>query len=105
MTIPPASSVSRNRSDPSPAASSLGERSQPASRTRRATSSDEPAKYHRSVKDMKRQMIIQALQQAKGNYLSAAKTLGIHPNSLLRLMRNLNVKSSTKAAQPSSSES
>jgi len=69
------------------------------------TSSDEPAKYHRSVKDMKRQMIIQALQQSKGNYLSAAKTLGIHPNSLLRLMRNLNVKSSTKAAQPSSSES
>jgi len=66
------------------------------------TSSDEPAKYHRSVKDMKRQMIIQALQQSKGNYLSAAKTLGIHPNSLLRLMRNLNVKSSTKAAQPSS---
>jgi transcriptional regulator with GAF, ATPase, and Fis domain len=65
------------------------------------SSSDEPATYHRSVKDMKRQMIVQALQQAHGSYLEAAKTLGIHPNSLLRLMRNLNVKSSMKAGQPS----
>ena len=66
------------------------------------TSSEEPATYHRSVKDNKRQMIVQALQQAHGSYLEAAKTLGIHPNSLLRLMRNLNVKSSMKAGQPSS---
>jgi len=57
------------------------------------------------VKDNKRQMIVQALQQAHGSYLEAAKTLGIHPNSLLRLMRNLNVKSSLKAGQPSSRES
>jgi transcriptional regulator with GAF, ATPase, and Fis domain len=47
-------------------------------------------------------MILQALQQAHGSYLEAAKTLGIHPNSLLRLMRNLNVKASMKAGQPSS---
>jgi len=69
------------------------------------TSAGEAAKYHRSVKEMKRQMIVQALQQAHGSYLEAAKTLGIHPNSLLRLMRNLNVKASMKAGQPSSRES
>jgi transcriptional regulator with GAF, ATPase, and Fis domain len=69
------------------------------------TSADEPAKYHRSVKETKRQVILQALQQAHGSYLEAAKTLGIHPNSLLRLMRNLNVKASMKAGQPSSRES
>jgi transcriptional regulator with GAF, ATPase, and Fis domain len=65
-------------------------------------SPDEPATYHRSVKEMKRQTIVQALQQAHGSYLEAAKTLGIHPNSLLRLMRNLNVKASMKSGQPSS---
>jgi len=70
-----------------------------------ASSSEEPATYHRSVKDMKRQMIVQALQQAHGSYLEAAKTLGIHPNSLLRLMRNLSVKSSMKAGQPSARDS
>jgi len=64
--------------------------------------SDGSAKYHRSVKETKRQMIVQALQQAHGRYLEAAKTLGIHPNSLLRLMRNLNVKASMRAGQPSS---
>jgi Nif-specific regulatory protein len=56
--------------------------------------SDGSAKYHRSVKETKRQMIVQALHQAHGSYLEAAKALGIHPNSLLRLMRNLNVKAS-----------
>jgi transcriptional regulator with GAF, ATPase, and Fis domain len=54
------------------------------------------------VKENKRQTILQALQQANGSYLDAAKILGIHPNSLLRLMRNLNVKASMKAGQPSS---
>jgi Nif-specific regulatory protein len=56
--------------------------------------SDGSAKYHRSVKETKRQVIVQALHQAHGSYLEAAKALGIHPNSLLRLMRNLNVKAS-----------
>src|SRR4029077_5026278 len=37
-------------------------------------SPDEPATYHRSVKEMKRHTIVQALQQAHGSYLEAAKT-------------------------------
>ena len=63
---------------------------------------DESGNYLRSVKENKRQTILQALQQTNGSYVDAAKILGIHPNSLLRLMRNLNVKASLKAGQPSS---
>jgi len=62
----------------------------------------ESGNYLHSVKENKRQTILQALQQANGSYLDAAKILGIHPNSLLRLMRNLNVKASMQAGQPSS---
>src|SRR5439155_9636102 len=68
------------------------------------TEADGPAKYHQSVKEMKRQMIVLALQQAKGSYQEAAKMLGIHPNSLLRLMRNLDVKAAMKAAPSASTE-
>jgi len=61
--------------------------------------SDGSAKYHRSMKETKRQMIAQALQHAHGSYVDAAKSLGIHPNSLLRLMRNLNVKASRASSK------
>ncbi|HUL15428.1 MAG TPA: sigma 54-interacting transcriptional regulator [Terriglobales bacterium] len=63
-----------------------------------ATSSDATAKYHGAIKESKRRMILQALQEANGNYIEAAKTLGIHPNSLLRLIRNLDIKAASKAA-------
>ena len=49
-------------------------------------------KYHGNIKETKKQLILQALQQAKGNYIEAAKALGMHPNSLLRLVRNLDLK-------------
>jgi len=32
-------------------------------------------------------VVLQALQQANGSYVEAAKALGMHPNSLLRLIR------------------
>ncbi len=50
------------------------------------------AKYHGSIKETKKQLILQALHQANGNYIDAAKTLGMHPNSLLRLIRTLDLK-------------
>jgi transcriptional regulator with GAF, ATPase, and Fis domain len=50
---------------------------------------------------VKKQLIQKALQEAGGSYLEAAKALGIHPNSLLRLMRNLNVKAAAKSSAPS----
>ena len=46
------------------------------------------------VKDQKKQVVQKAMQQSGGNYIEAAKVLGIHPNSLLRLIRNLNLKGS-----------
>jgi Nif-specific regulatory protein len=57
----------------------------------------ESAKYYAALKDFKKQLIQQALQQANGSYTEAAKALGLHPNSLLRLMRNLNIRSAQKS--------
>jgi Nif-specific regulatory protein len=55
------------------------------------------AKYVGAVKESKRQLVLQALEQANGYYVDAAKILGIHPNSLLRLIRNLGLKTSGKS--------
>lgn len=60
------------------------------------------AKYHGALKDTKKQLILQALQQSNGNYIEAAKRLGMHPNSLLRLIRNLDLKAAAKAGLPPS---
>ena len=37
-------------------------------------------------------MILDAVKQHKGNYTEAAKSLGVHPNYLHRLIRNLDIK-------------
>jgi transcriptional regulator with GAF, ATPase, and Fis domain len=60
------------------------------------------AKYHGALKETKKQLILQALQQANGNYIEAARTLGMHPNSLLRLIRNLDLKAAAKSGLPPS---
>jgi transcriptional regulator with GAF, ATPase, and Fis domain/pSer/pThr/pTyr-binding forkhead associated (FHA) protein len=60
---------------------------------------DPGAKYHGAIKESKKQLVLQALQQTNGSYIEAAKVLGIHPNSLLRLIRNLKIKTEAKAAQ------
>jgi Nif-specific regulatory protein len=57
-----------------------------------STTAAETDRYHGSIKETKRQLILQALQQANGSYVEAAKALGMHPNSLLRLIRNLDLK-------------
>jgi transcriptional regulator with GAF, ATPase, and Fis domain len=56
------------------------------------------AKYHSALKDTKKQLIWKALQEAKGNYTEAARILGVHPNYLHRLIRNLELKSSLRRA-------
>ncbi|HEY7098774.1 MAG TPA: sigma 54-interacting transcriptional regulator [Terriglobales bacterium] len=55
-------------------------------------SSDPGAQYLGTIKETKKALVLQALQQANGNYIEAAKILGMHPNSLLRLIRNLDLK-------------
>ena len=52
------------------------------------------AKYHDKLNQLKKQMIADAVKQTKGNYTEAAKLLGVHPNYLHRLIRNLNIKGS-----------
>lgn len=53
---------------------------------------DASAKFHLSVQQTKRDSIIDAYVQANGDYKQAAKILGLHPNYLLRLVRNLNLR-------------
>jgi transcriptional regulator with GAF, ATPase, and Fis domain len=48
--------------------------------------------YYRELADFKKKLLSQALQQVDGNYTQAAQILGLHPNSLLRLIRNLGLK-------------
>ena len=54
------------------------------------------AKYHDKLNQLKKQMIADAVKQTKGNYTEAAKLLGVHPNYLHRLIRNLNIKGELK---------
>jgi transcriptional regulator with GAF, ATPase, and Fis domain len=56
--------------------------------------------YHSAVCGTKRTVILQALQRANGNYIDAARSLGMHPNSLLRLIRNLGLKEAVKSTTP-----
>lgn len=50
-------------------------------------------KYHDRINDLKKRMIVDAVKQTKGSYTEAAKLLGVHPNYLHRLIRNLDIKS------------
>jgi DNA-binding NtrC family response regulator len=49
-------------------------------------------KYHSSVGQAKREAILEAYAQNNGDYKLAARALGLHPNYLLRLVRNLNLR-------------
>jgi Nif-specific regulatory protein len=58
---------------------------------------DAPAtEYHEAVTQTKKQIILNAMEQAHGSYTAAAKLLGVHPNYLHRLIRNLNLKQHIK---------
>jgi Nif-specific regulatory protein len=49
-------------------------------------------KYHDRINHLKKQLIVDAVAQTKGSYTEAAKLLGLHPNYLHRLIRNLDIK-------------
>ena len=66
-----------------------------------STESASSAKYQSTVKEQKKQLVLKAMQQGNGSYIEAAKILGLHPNSLLRLIRNLGLKGITPDAQRS----
>jgi transcriptional regulator with GAF, ATPase, and Fis domain len=49
-------------------------------------------RYHAAIKEAKKHLILDAMQEARGNYTDAAHLLGVHPNYLHRLIRNLDLK-------------
>jgi len=52
--------------------------------------------YHGAVAQAKKQIILNAMEQAAGNFTAAAKLLGVHPNYLQRLVGNLNLREQLK---------
>ncbi|HTT63258.1 MAG TPA: sigma 54-interacting transcriptional regulator [Bryobacteraceae bacterium] len=48
--------------------------------------------FNASITEAKKRLILETLQKTRGNYAEAAKLLDLHPNSLHRLIRNLNLK-------------
>jgi len=52
--------------------------------------------YHDNVTNTKKQIILDAMKKADGSYTEAAKLLGLHPNYLHRLVRNLNLREQLK---------
>jgi len=53
--------------------------------------------FHDGVREAKKQLIQTALDQTDGNITEAARRLGLHPNYLHRLMRNLNMRNGVKS--------
>ncbi len=54
------------------------------------------ARYHDTLNQTKKQLVLAALDETNGSYVEAARLLGIHPKYLHRLIRNLNLKSDVK---------
>jgi len=60
--------------------------------------SEAPGGYHQTVREEKKRAILAALSQSGGNFTDAAKLLGVHPNYLHRLVRNLGLREAVKKA-------
>jgi transcriptional regulator with GAF, ATPase, and Fis domain len=48
--------------------------------------------FHTAIQQSKKDLIVRAVREAGGNYTAAARLLGLHPNYLHRLVRNLQHK-------------
>ena len=55
-----------------------------------------PSTFHDVITRSKKDLILQVFEKAGGNYTAAAQLLGLHPNYLHRLIRNLNLKGSLR---------
>jgi transcriptional regulator with GAF, ATPase, and Fis domain len=53
-------------------------------------------RYHDTLNETKKQLVLTALDEAKGSPVDAARLLGIHPKYLHRLIRNLKLKPEVK---------
>jgi Nif-specific regulatory protein len=54
------------------------------------------AQFHEAMRHAKQELIAKAFDAAGGSHSAAARLLGLHPNYLHRLIRNLNLKSRLK---------
>jgi transcriptional regulator with GAF, ATPase, and Fis domain len=48
--------------------------------------------FHAAVTKLKRRLVVDAIAEANGRWTDAAKLLGLHPNYLHRLRRNLGLR-------------
>jgi transcriptional regulator with GAF, ATPase, and Fis domain/pSer/pThr/pTyr-binding forkhead associated (FHA) protein len=62
-----------------------------------AATPDAAGRYHDAVAQAKRRLILEAVEHAQGNVSEAARSLGLHPNYLHRLMRHLGLKERDRA--------
>jgi len=65
----------------------------------RPVSKSDGTKYHAAISELKKRLIRDALAEADGSYTDAAKILGVHPNYLHRLIRNLDMKAELRDAE------
>jgi DNA-binding NtrC family response regulator len=52
--------------------------------------------FHDAIREAKKELIVKAFAAAGGSYSAAARLLGLHPNYLHRLVRNLSLKPQLK---------
>jgi two-component system, NtrC family, response regulator HydG len=57
-----------------------------------STSHADLSRLHDAVRETKARLILEAFRQARGSYTDTARVLGVHPNYLHRLIRNLGLK-------------
>ena len=57
-----------------------------------AGNAEDLSNFHEGVVALKKRLILNALENSKGNFTEAAKLLGLHPNYLHRLIRNLKLR-------------
>lgn len=68
----------------------------PETVTEAAPSPAAPSSYREAVRRQKRNMILEAVQSSGGSITEAARLLGVHPNYLHRLIRNLDLRSAIR---------
>ena len=61
-----------------------------------AVSGSTSTSFHEVITQAKKDLITRVFEKAGGNYTAAAQMLGLHPNYLHRLIRNLNLKASLR---------
>jgi Nif-specific regulatory protein len=62
----------------------------------RTVSGPSQGRYHDALAARKRELILEAVSRAEGNITEAARLLGLHPNYLHRLIRNLDLRESLR---------